>query len=100
MNTETKVTCFSCHKTIELDNYTKITRNSECPHCTASLHSCKMCKFYDRFAYNECHESNAERILEKEKANFCDYFVISDNNKSKENEKLKHINAANALFKK
>ena len=35
---------------------------------------CKNCEFYDTSAYNECKESQAERVVDKEKANFCDYF--------------------------
>ncbi|RZF23309.1 hypothetical protein DAY19_05460 [Halobacteriovorax vibrionivorans] len=70
----------------------------ECPYCYASLHCCKMCKFYDKSAYNECRESSADRIVEKEKANFCDYFILkggSDNGDGKDDL----LAAANALFK-
>ena len=35
---------------------------------------CKNCAFYDTSAYNECHEIQAERVVDKERANFCDYF--------------------------
>jgi hypothetical protein len=31
--------------------------------------------FYDPHAYNECREVSAERIIDKERANFCDYFA-------------------------
>jgi hypothetical protein len=58
-----------------------------------------MCKFYDSKVYNECYESNADRIVDKEKANFCDYFVLSggsSNGPSKDDL----INSADALFKK
>lgn len=36
-----------------------------------------MCAFYDPHSYNECKEPVAERIIDKEKANFCDYFELS-----------------------
>ncbi|MBI4411014.1 MAG: hypothetical protein HY541_00835 [Deltaproteobacteria bacterium] len=39
------------------------------------MHICKNCEFYDRAAYNECSEPQAERVLDKEKSNFCDYFL-------------------------
>ncbi len=32
------------------------------------------CRFYDETAYNECSEPSAERVVDKEKSNFCDYF--------------------------
>ena len=34
------------------------------------------CDFYDAGAYNQCREPQAERVLEKEKGNFCDYFRL------------------------
>ncbi len=58
-----------------------------------------MCTFYDLKVYNECRESNADRIVDKEKANFCDYFNLSDGLKAgPSTEEL--INAAASLFKK
>ena len=32
------------------------------------------CRFYDSSAYNDCSEPAADRVVEKDKANFCDYF--------------------------
>lgn len=76
----------------------KISRKEDCPTCGSDLHSCKMCEHYDRSAYNECRESTADRIVEKEKANFCDYFKLSgsgDAGASKEDI----IKQAASLFK-
>jgi hypothetical protein len=64
-----------------------------------SLHCCRMCKFFDPKVYNECHETNAERIVDKEKANFCDYFVLTDG-KNPGTNKEELIDAAASLFKK
>jgi hypothetical protein len=58
-----------------------------------------MCKFYDAKVYNECRETNADRVTDKEKANFCDYFVLTDG-KSEIIVKESLISAADALFKK
>lgn len=58
-----------------------------------------MCEFYDPKHYNECKESMADRITEKEKKNFCDYFKLSE--KAGTNKAaLSAIDLANALFKK
>jgi hypothetical protein len=57
-----------------------------------------MCQFFDKTAYNECREPMANRILEKEKANFCDYFKVAGANGGG-NDKDKLVDAANALFK-
>lgn len=47
-----------------------------CPRCGRDLHVCRNCRFYERGAYNDCRESQAERVLDKEKANFCEYFTF------------------------
>jgi hypothetical protein len=45
-----------------------------CPKCQSDLHACLNCLHYDPRAYNECREPNAERVLEKARYNYCDYF--------------------------
>ncbi len=35
---------------------------------------CRNCAHHDPSAYNECRESSAERVSERERANRCDYF--------------------------
>ena len=52
-----------------------VSRNATCEKCGRDLRCCKQCKYYDPHAYNECKEVNAERIRDKERANFCDYFL-------------------------
>ena len=91
--------CYHCQKNIPTFGPIKIVRTEECPYCSTSLHCCKMCKFYDPKVYNECIESLAERIVDKEKANFCDYFTLSDG-KSTESFKDDLMKSADALFKK
>jgi LSD1 subclass zinc finger protein len=93
------IECHSCSKPLDLQPGAKIMRSDECPHCYANIHCCKMCDFYDITAYNECRETNADRILEKDKANFCDYFILSGTNNSGGNSKDDLLNAANSLFK-
>lgn len=67
--------CFQCQK--ELNLAEKPGRRETCPACQADLHCCRNCRFYDPVVYNECQEPMAERVLEKERANFCDYFECS-----------------------
>jgi hypothetical protein len=52
-----------------------VPRRAECERCAESLHSCRNCTFYDVSAYNECHETSAERVVDKLAANFCDFFA-------------------------
>lgn len=91
--------CFSCHNPTELEVGRKILRHEECPTCGASMHCCKMCKYYDQTAYNECRESIAERIVDKEKANFCEFFFLVGDSAEHEN-KENPLDLANSLFKK
>ncbi|MDH4225318.1 MAG: hypothetical protein OEW12_06705, partial [Deltaproteobacteria bacterium] len=42
--------------------------------CGADLRVCRMCGFWDPAANNQCRESQADRVVEKEAANFCDWF--------------------------
>jgi len=67
-------TCCSCG--FQLDGRDKPGRADTCPACDADVHCCRNCDFYDSGSYNECRESQAERVLEKDRSNFCDYFAF------------------------
>jgi hypothetical protein len=69
--------CFSCAAQLDRENTTG--RGAECTECGADVKVCKNCRFYDTGAYNDCAEPNAERVVEKERANFCDYFTLAKN---------------------
>lgn len=64
--------CSQC--TTALDITGTVGRNDTCPRCGAYLRACCNCRFYDPVAYNQCHEPQAERVVDKERSNFCDYF--------------------------
>ena len=100
MTENTKVVCYQCHKSLELENEQRILRHEECTFCQVSLYCCRMCVFYDRSSYNECREPLAERIVDKEKANFCSYFKIRGGDSSNSPTKNELFSAADALFKK
>jgi hypothetical protein len=59
-----------------------------------------MCQFYDQKAYNDCRESSADRVQDKEKANFCDYFKIGSSSNNPDQERLDALAKAASLFKK
>ena len=42
--------------------------------CKADLHCCLNCAFYDPASHNQCREPQAERQVDKQVGNFCDYF--------------------------
>ena len=66
--------CFKCGTTLELGS--QVGFKECCPKCDYDIHCCRNCTFYDLNSYNNCKESQADRVVDKEKANFCDYFRI------------------------
>lgn len=66
--------CWKCRKETNIE---KPVRGDECPHCHADLHVCKTCEFYESGAHNDCRETSAEFVSDKERSNFCDYFRAS-----------------------
>ncbi len=67
--------CYFCKKQSS-DHVDKPGFKAECEFCRSDLHVCKNCHFYDEKVYNECRESNADRIVDKTKANYCEYFQL------------------------
>ena len=35
-----------------------------------------MCDFYESGAHNDCRESSADMVTDKERSNFCDYYRV------------------------
>ena len=88
--------CWKCKKEISIE---KPVRGDECPLCHADLHVCKACEFYESGAHNDCRESSAEFVNDKERGNFCDYFRVKKDCRVKpDNDTSTARNAFNALF--
>ena len=89
----------ACHKCgRELNPDFDYGRQETCPGCRAHTRVCMNCVHYDPARYNECTEPVADRVVDKEKANFCDYFKPgSGKGGAARNDPRK---AAEALFKK
>ena len=68
--------CFHCKKRLKIIE--KPSRYDSCPFCGADLKVCVNCKFYDESFYDKCSEPMAERVVDKESANFCEYFVFME----------------------
>ncbi len=66
--------CYRCGRPAALATDGRVGVRAECESCGADLHVCRGCIHHDPGAYNECRESSAERVLDKERANHCDYF--------------------------
>lgn len=90
--------CVFCGEGISIKG--KVGRSDVCFHCGMDLRCCKQCKFFDSHVYNECREVSAERVLDKEKANFCEYFLPVGARQASLNKSADARKALEALFKK
>ncbi|MCB0334119.1 MAG: hypothetical protein KDD55_11505 [Bdellovibrionales bacterium] len=78
--------CHHCGTELTLSSRDTVGRREECPSCGSDLHVCLNCAHFDTTAYNECREPQAERVVDKDRSNFCDYFQLSEKNKRKESD--------------
>jgi hypothetical protein len=65
--------CWNCGT--EIDTRERVEFRASCPGCDRGLHICLNCKHYDPGYYNQCRETIAERVVDKERANFCELFT-------------------------
>ncbi len=90
--------CAFCGESLEIED--RVSRKDVCPHCGRDVRCCKNCTFYDPAAYNECREVAAERVVDKERANFCDYFSPGNGKRVRSGGARGAKAALEALFKK
>ena len=90
------VNCFHCGASLELEVGQKVFRSEECPSCYGDIRICRMCGLYDTAYYNECREDQAQRVIDKERANYCEYFTLAGGEGPMAQE---HLQRAKALFK-
>lgn len=92
-----EITCFRCQTKLLVPE--PISRKEECPKCGEDVRCCRNCEFYDPKVYNECKETQADRILDKDRSNLCDFFKPKQSGPSVQSDKEKQLLAAEALFK-
>lgn len=96
----TEPKCFYCDQPLEYPRG-NVGREQMCAHCSSDVHVCLNCRHYDPSAYNECSEPMAERVVDKDRRNFCDYFYLEGRGKAKPNEsKAAALKKLDDLFKK
>lgn len=96
-----EIRCRACTKAFELPDR-GISMREECPHCGADVHTCKNCLRYSEHAYNQCLEPQAERVVDKERNNHCDYFELAHGDgrsAGKTVAKEDYLKQLNSLFK-
>lgn len=71
MGEEIRGYCWSCGLGLtKLD----LGRESRCTGCDKPIHCCRNCRFYAPGRPNECREPLVERVIDKLRSNFCEYF--------------------------
>jgi hypothetical protein len=65
--------CWKCGHRVE--TLERLGFHAHCPQCDRPLHVCRDCSLYDRAYTNQCRETMAERVVHKERSNFCEYFA-------------------------
>lgn len=80
--------CHSCGNELEflVKVGVKVGRQDVCPHCRSDLHCCKNCELYDPSLHNECRETHADFIRDREEANFCQHFNFLDGDAPKKSD--------------
>jgi hypothetical protein len=91
--------CHYCKKQLNIED--KVGRTDTCLYCGSDLHCCINCKFYDEYAHNKCREPQSEYVSDRQRSNFCEYFVFKDTelDKKKEKEAKKAREDFEKLFK-
>ncbi len=92
------VVCFKCQTKIPVLG--NVGFRDECFKCKSDVHVCLNCNHHDKTAYNECRETQADVVREKDRSNFCDYFSPSSKLLGEKDAKESLMSAAEALFKK
>lgn len=54
-----------------------IPRDAVCASCSTDLRCCRNCRHWDPRVNNECRETEAERVVDKTRRNFCEFFYFS-----------------------
>ncbi|MEA3471407.1 MAG: hypothetical protein U9R24_06795 [Thermodesulfobacteriota bacterium] len=83
-----------------MDIEKKVGRRDICPFCGSELHVCLNCRFFDPGSYNDCREPQAERVVDKMKSNFCDYFEFGDTASGERGKEKDPKKKLGDLFKK
>ena len=67
--------CWRCGAAVRATAH--IGRRETCPACESDLHCCRNCRFHDPTLHNACREPQAERQVDKDAGNFCEYFSLA-----------------------
>ncbi len=77
--------CQACQTEVSVSADERIGRSEVCLKCGRDLRCCLNCFFFDANAANFCREPQADRVGEKDRGNFCDYFRPNTGTSSAQN---------------
>jgi len=66
--------CWKCGVKVEYPSGSRVLRVDTCPRCDSHLHCCRNYQFHDPAKHQQCAETQAKWVRDKESANYCDYF--------------------------
>jgi hypothetical protein len=52
--------------------------SATCEKCGAWLHCCRNCDFYAPGLHNDCRETQADQVGDRQARNLCDWFRLAD----------------------
>jgi hypothetical protein len=96
---ENFMNCFHCGREAVIQE--RVGFRDHCPGCDRPLHVCRNCGFYDPAYHNQCRETQAELVGDKERFNFCEYFTPGKSGPARAGQPAVNPRATlDALFKK
>jgi len=69
-----ELVCWKCGASLK-DVPRPLRPSMRCPACRADLHACRMCRHYDKRYIGHCAHDQADKVFDKEQANYCTHFV-------------------------
>ena len=90
--------CFHCGDAIAFKD--RVGFRDRCSTCDRPAHACLNCTFYDPAYNNQCREPQADRLVEKDRANFCEYFTPGNRAAKKLDSSSNARAKLDAIFKK
>ena len=64
--------CHWCGAPVVIDE--PLARDAECGACGHDLRCCRNCRHFDPNFHNQCRETEADVVEDRERRNFCEYF--------------------------
>ena len=90
--------CWHCGGDLKAEDY---GRETTCLGCGKPTRVCRNCRWFAPDRTNECEEPVADRVMDKERANYCEFFEATINTSGLDGDSGEEdlLKAAEDLFK-